>query len=220
MKSSTHNQLERKVMKHTTGFLLTAVLAFTLLMTGCGKKEEEQKLPPEHPPISGSQQGLPPSHPPIASGSSSAVAGISWDVPSGWQEQGPRQMRVATYTIPAASAGAESGECAVFYFGSDQGGNVEMNIERWASQFEGAPKPERSSKKVNGMNVSVVKIAGTFLAPGGPMMQSQGKKDGFRLLGAIVDAPEGSVFFKFTGPGAAVSKAEKDFNGMIESIKR
>ncbi|MDH3251935.1 MAG: hypothetical protein OEM41_04035 [Ignavibacteria bacterium] len=209
-------------MKQTTGSLLAIGLTVALLMTGCGKKEEEQKLPPEHPPVSGNQgqPALPPSHPPIGSGSSSASAGISWVVPSAWQEQGPRQMRVATYTVPAASADAEAGECAVFYFGSDQGGNVEMNIERWASQFEGSPKPERSTKKVNGMGVAIVKIAGTFLAPGGPMMQSQGKKEDFRLLGAIVDAPEGSVFFKFTGPTAVVSRAEKDFTSMIESIKK
>jgi hypothetical protein len=206
-------------MKQLTGSLLAIVITVALLAGGCGKKEEEQKLPPDHPPVSGNQQGLPPSHPSITSGGS-AVAGISWSVPSGWQEQGPRQMRVATYTIPAASADAEPGECAVFYFGSDQGGNVEMNIERWASQFEGSPKPERSTKKVNGMNVSMVKIGGIFLAPGGPMMQSQGKKEDYRLLGAIVDAPEGSVFFKFTGPNAVVAKADKDFNSMIDSIKK
>ncbi len=205
-------------MNTTTGLLSTVLLTAALVLSGCGKKAEEQKLPPDHPPMTGNQQNLPPSHPPITSGGSS-VAGISWTVPSGWQAQAPRQMRVATYSIPAANPDAETGECAVFYFGSDQGGNVDMNIERWASQFEGSPKPERSTKNVNGLDVSMVKIGGTFLAPGGPMMQSQGKKEGYRLLGAIVAAPEGSVFFKFTGPSAVVSKAEKDFNGMIDSIK-
>jgi hypothetical protein len=206
-------------MNTTTGFLFTVLLTAALVLSGCDKKTEEQKLPPDHPPMSGNQQNLPPSHPPITSGGNS-VAGITWTVPSAWQAQAPRQMRVATYSIASASSDAEAGECAVFYFGSDQGGNVDMNIARWAAQFEGSPKTERSSKKVNGLDVSMVKIGGTFLAPGGPMMQSQGKKEGYRLLGAIVAAPEGSVFFKFTGPGAVVSKAEKDFNGMIDSIRK
>ena len=73
----------------------------------------------------------------IAKGAGAAtVAGISWSIPSGWSEQPPRQMRVATYAVPAASGDAEGGECAVFYFGNDQGGSVEANIDRWVAQFD------------------------------------------------------------------------------------
>jgi hypothetical protein len=75
----------------------------------------------------------------LAKGSGAAsVAGINWSLPAGWSEQPPRQMRVATYAVPAASGDAEGGECAVFYFGNDQGGGVEANIDRWITQFEEA----------------------------------------------------------------------------------
>jgi hypothetical protein len=50
------------------------------------------------------------------------------------------------------------------------------------------------------------------------MMQSQGKKEKFRLLGAIVEAPQGSVFFKFTGPANTVAAAEEEFDELIESL--
>jgi hypothetical protein len=127
-------------------------------------------------------------------------------------------MRVATYSIPAAEGDAEGGECAVFYFGSDQGGDVAANIQRWVTQFENPSGPDQSASEIQGMKVTSVKIAGTYLAPSGPMMQSAGKKENYKLLGAIVEAPEGSVFFKFTGPAKTVDAASDKFNKMIQSI--
>ena len=129
-------------------------------------------------------------------------------------------MRVATYTVPASSGEADAGECAVFYFGRTEGGDVDANINRWVSQFENPSKPERSTKAVDGMNITLVSISGTYLAPGGPSMQSQGKKDNYRLLGAIVEAPDGLVFFKFTGPAKTIANAAVDFNTLIDSIKK
>ena len=37
-------------------------------------------------------------------------------------------------------------------------------------------------------DVTVAEVEGTYLNPGGGMMASQGKKPGYRLLGAIVEA--------------------------------
>jgi hypothetical protein len=51
-------------------------------------------------------------------------------------------------------------------------------------------------------------------------MQSQGKKPGYRLLGAIVQAPEGPVFFKLTGPAATISTAESGFEALVSSLRR
>ena len=52
------------------------------------------------------------------------------------------------------------------------------------------------------------------------MMQSQGKKAGWRLLGAIVEAPDGLVFFKCTGPAATMAKSEKDFQALVKSLSK
>ncbi len=167
------------------------------------------------------QGGLPQGHPDISAMTApNSAAGVKWTMPSGWSEGTQKQMRVATYNIPAAGGDAEGGECAVFYFGSGQGGDVEGNIQRWVGQFVDAGKPERSSKEVNGMKVDLVKVAGTYTAPSGPMMQSSGNKENYRLLGAIVAAPEGSVFFKFTGPAKTVGAAEKDFDALIWSLTK
>ena len=50
------------------------------------------------------------------------------------------------------------------------------------------------------------------------MMQSQGKRPGLRLLGAIVESPEGLVFFKLTGPAATVGAAQADFEALVASF--
>jgi len=146
-----------------------------------------------------------------------AAGGYAWVVPGRWAEGAARSMRVATYTVPAA-AGAEAGECAVFFFGGGDGGGVDANVERWSRQFEGSPKPERSEKKVRGMSLTVVKIAGTYLAPGGPMMQSQGKRPGYLLQGAIAQTSQGNLFFKLTGPAPTVTQAQADWQALLSSL--
>jgi hypothetical protein len=145
-------------------------------------------------------------------------AGIEWTIPTGWTEQPARAMRVATYTVPGK--GTDAGECGVFYFGKGQGGTAQENIKRWGSQFEGAPEPKTSVQTVAGMTVHWVKANGTYLAPAGPAMQSQGKKPNYRLIGAIIEAPEGLVFFKCTGPAATITGNEPAFDGMVKSIRK
>ena len=148
----------------------------------------------------------------------SAAGGVTWSVPARWSEQPGGSMRVATYSVPAAKA-AEAGECAVFFFGAGQGGGVDANVERWSKQFEGSPKAERSARKVNNLSIALAQIAGVYLAPGGAMMQSQGKRPGYRLIGAIVEAPQGDLFFKLTGPAATVAAAQADFDTLLASLK-
>jgi hypothetical protein len=149
----------------------------------------------------------------------SAAGGIRWTVPAGWTAGKTNPMRVATYAVPAAK-GAEAGECTVFFFGSGQGGGVDENVERWARQFEGSPPARRSRKTVSGMSVTLAEVEGTYLNPGGGLMTSQGRKPGYRLLGAIAEAPRGRVFFKMTGPAATVAAARAAFDGLVASIVR
>ena len=101
-----------------------------------------------------------------------SVAGVKWTAPASWKPQAERPMRVATYEIPAA-AGSQPGECGVFYFGQGQGGGVEENFTRWEKQFEGAFPAKKGEKTVHGMRVHTIDVSGTYLATGGPMMQSQ-----------------------------------------------
>jgi len=160
-----------------------------------------------------------PSPLPAAPASPASAGGIRWTLPARWTARAGSAMRVATYAVPAAK-GVEAGECAVFFFLPGQGGGIDDNVARWAKQFEGTPKADRTLTTVAGLRVTRVAVAGTYLAPGGPMMQSTGKRAGYRLLGAIVEASEGNVFFKLTGPAATIGAAQAGFDALVASIRK
>jgi hypothetical protein len=54
---------------------------------------------------------------------------------------------------------------------------------------------------------------------GGPMVASPKPVPGYRLLGAIVEAPGGTLFFKLTGPAKTIAAHEKNFNQLLLSIQ-
>ena len=207
-------------------------------LTGCSspKKEGAGQTPPPSDiasahgnaapgggmPPKGVAGGMPPggvAEPP-ASGSPTSASGLTWTLPAGWTIEAPRSMRVATYAIPATQGDAEGAECAVYYFGAGQGGGVDANLERWIGQFQPATKSKRWAKKVNGTQVSLADVSGTYTAHGGSMSQSQGDKPGWRLLGAIAESPQGAVFFKLAGPAKTVAAASKSFDALVGSLKK
>jgi hypothetical protein len=123
-------------------------------------------------------------------------------------------MRLATYQVQ------ESAECAVYYFGQGQGGSVQANIDRWIGQFQGsksAPKVEK--RTISGLLVTTVDVSGAYNGMGGPRAPEGPPKPDYRLLGAIVEGAQGSVFFKFTGPAKTVADNQAAFDKMLASLK-
>jgi hypothetical protein len=154
------------------------------------------------------------------------VAGIRFAPPVSWKQDAPRPMRVATYQVPAAKGDAEGGECGVFYFGGSQGGSVDANLARWLGQFTGAnghPVTEFARKEkrdVHGIGVTTVDLSGTFLFSPTPMSPDKTPKPGYRMLGAIIEAPEGNVFVKLTGPAATIGENAAAFEAMLQSVAK
>jgi hypothetical protein len=155
-----------------------------------------------------------------ATGFADSVAGLKWTAPAAWKNEGSRPMRAATYRVPAVQGDSEGGECVAFFFGAGQGGSVDANIQRWIGQFQNAGKPVQKKTTMNGLPVTSVDITGTYTGMGGPMAASKTAKPGYRLLGAIVEGPGGSVFFKFTGPAKTVAANQKAFDQMIASVRK
>jgi len=160
----------------------------------------------------------------VAALSAGSAGGLSWEAPEAWTSQA-KPMRAANYTVPGAD-GAEPGECAVYYFGAGQGGGVEANMERWIGQFrapDGGPADalaERSGKTVNGVEVELLELTGTYLFKPFPMARQATEKPGYMMLAAIAEGADAPVFFKLTGPEETVEAARADFDAMIESISR
>ena len=144
------------------------------------------------------------------------VAGLSWTAPVGWTSKGATQMRAATYVL------GDNAECVVYFFGTGQGGSVQANLDRWKGQFTNAEGKASAAKianrKVHGLAVTTIDVAGNYSGMGGPLVQTQTVAAGFRLLGAIVEGPGGNVFLKFAGPASVVAQNEAKFRQMVESF--
>jgi len=206
---------------------LINVLTFALLasLSACkqgGNGPAAEKTAPQQAPVlpsapgSAAESGVAPSQ----------AAGIAWTVPGGWESGAERQMRVATYRIHAIAGDTEDAECAVYFFGAGQGGTVEANLERWAHQFTSpdgqspAQPAKMETRVIAGLKVSTLAVSGTYLGAGGMSGQPEVKKPNFRMRAAIVEAPQGLVFFKLTGPLNTVAAAEGDFNSLLNSVHR
>jgi hypothetical protein len=148
------------------------------------------------------------------------AGGLSWTTPSTWKRAGPKPMRVATYTVPPTAGDKEGGECAVNYFGQGQGGGIQANVDRWIGQFQQPTAKHSGKKTIHGLNVTTVDVIGTYMGMGGPMAATHTPKNGYRLLGAIVEGPEGTVFFKFTGPLKTVVANQATFDKMLDTLKK
>lgn len=146
------------------------------------------------------------------------VAGLTWTAPAGWTSKGSTQMRAATYVL------AENAECVVYFFGAGQGGSVQANLDRWKGQFttsDGKPVPAKIAKAaVHGMPVTSIDITGEYSGMGGPTAQTKTVANGFRLLGAIVEGPNGNVFLKFTGQADLVTRNEAKFKQLLDSFMK
>jgi hypothetical protein len=174
-------------------------------------------MPPQMPPA-GSAGGMPPQGGMPEAPTTSP--GVKWDVPRHWTDAGAGTLRLATYSIPG-TGGAEGAQCAVYYFGPGQGGTVDANLERWSNEFKNPSAAEKSSGEAHGMKVWRINSSGIYLAHSGMMgTGTPEEKADWSLLGAIVDGPNGFLFFKLTGPSATVKGARGDFDAMIKSAKK
>jgi hypothetical protein len=149
------------------------------------------------------------------------AAGIHWTAPESWKAQAARPMRAATYAVPAAPGDKEDGECGIYYFGQGKGGSVDDNMKRWMGQFEPAQQDVRPHQRtINGLNVTSIDLSGTYTGAGGPMAATKTIKPGQRLLGAIVEAPQGLIFIKFTAPAKTASANQVNFENLLKSLAR
>lgn len=157
------------------------------------------------------------------SGTPVNVAGITFRSPKDWKELGPSGMRAATYIFGPIGSDKDSAMVVAFFFGPQQGGSVEQNMMRWVGQMQSsgdATSPVYDTLTVNSLPVYTVEVNGTY-APS-PMGQPAGTdispREGYHLAAVIVQSPEGSVFFRLTGPEATAREMSKGLVAMIRGI--
>ncbi len=162
------------------------------------------------------------------SGQPVTLAGITFTPPGDWTDTGPSGMRKASYYFGPAEGDTDSGTVTVFYFGPTGGGSIDANIDRWVSQMVQADgsDPKASAERYNmetaGMPVHVVTADGAYTGSmgGGGMGGATDASEGYHLIGAVVEGPEGNVFFKLTGPKRTAEAMGDEFLAMIKAIEK
>jgi hypothetical protein len=158
-------------------------------------------------------------------GAAVLAAGLTFTTPDGWrQAPGGSPMRVAEFTLPRADGDAEDAQLVVYYFGG-QGGSVDANIQRWVGQMQqpdGKPSSavaKKQTRTVNGLAVTLVDVAGTYVAGMAPGAAAQHDQQHFRLRAGVVETPKGPYFIKLTGPEKTVARWDRAYDQFINSIK-
>jgi hypothetical protein len=152
-----------------------------------------------------------------------STAGVRWTAPAGWKNEGSQPMRAVTYAIAPASGDTAGAECGVYFFGAGQGGSPEANVERWKGQFhgpDGRPAAAQVAKRmVRGLRITTIDTSGEYSGLAGPTTP-QAPVAGYRLLGAIIEAPAGNVFVKFTGPAKTIAANRQKFEQLLASFQQ
>jgi hypothetical protein len=158
------------------------------------------------------------------SGGASASGDLKLQAPDGWiSEQPSSSMRVAQYKLPGDAGDAS---LVVYYFGPGQGGSVDANLERWIGQMQ---QPDGSSSRakaktetttVNGMNLTLLDVRGTFSA--GDMTGGGGSGQAMpnaRMRAAVIETPKGAYYIKLVGPEKTVERWDAGYMAFVKSAQ-
>ncbi|MGF1466657.1 MAG: hypothetical protein ACFCGT_11025, partial [Sandaracinaceae bacterium] len=170
-------------------------------------------LPADHPPMPGAQRpagATPSSFDPERP----AVAGVIFTASSPLVYRAPESaMRAAEYVVE----GSDQAVLGVFFFPGG-GGGVEANVARWVGQFAPA-EPTVTEATVHNLPVTQIDVSGSYQGMAIPGRPVAGPQADHRMLAAIVEGPQGPVFFKLVGPADDVSRAEDAFEALVASFR-
>src|SRR5258708_14212453 len=209
-------------MKPSPTLLFVLLFPFT---ASCSSKPEAQAAAPASSTASSAaptpRPPAPPADAPVAA--TAATGTLAFTAQPGWVvEKTTSAMRKAQYKLPHAEKDTEDAALVVYFF-SGQGGDVQANLDRWCGQFEqpdgraSTDVLKNSSRTVNGMNVHEAELSGTYVAETAPGSGEHVRKEGWRMLAAILEAKEGPYYAKLVGPAATVAKWEASFKSFVDA---
>jgi hypothetical protein len=156
----------------------------------------------------------------------SASGDVRFQAPAAWTaEQATSSMRVAQYRLPRAEGDTEDASLIVYYFGQGQGGSAQANLDRWIGQMQqpggGSSKDKARTEKmtVNGLEVMLLDVSGTYTAEMTPGSGNQQNKPDSRMRAAVIETPKGAYFVKLVGPEKTVARWDADFLSFIKSFE-
>jgi hypothetical protein len=152
------------------------------------------------------------------------AADLRFTIPDGWQKVATTSsMRVADFSLPRADGDTEDAELVLYFFGGG-GGSVDANIERWVGQMQqpdgraSTTVAKKEARTVNGLDVTLLDVSGTYTAEMAPGASERHNKTGFRLRAAVITTPGGPYYIKLTGPQKTITKWDQAFDAFVRSL--
>jgi hypothetical protein len=150
-----------------------------------------------------------------------SFAGMVATKPATWIEHPPvqRGMEQTRFAVPGRND-SSAAEIVVFYFGPNQGGPLQANIDRWKGQFrpneDGSPVDADVSEMTSDgdLAITLVEIFGDYMRMGAAFYSPKQ-----HFITAIVEGPIGQVFIRFVGDEATVTPNREAFLEMITSLR-
>lgn len=136
---------------------------------------------------------------------------LKWDLPAGWEEQPPSEMRLASFSV---KAGNKSADIGVFPLPGLAGGDL-GNVNRWRAQVGLEPVKEDALEQL----AQAIQIAGQP----GRLFDMAGENpssgDATRILAGMVRIDQVAWFFKMTGDDQLVASQKQNFTAFLNSLK-
>ncbi|MEA3296313.1 MAG: hypothetical protein U9R56_00430 [candidate division Zixibacteria bacterium] len=135
------------------------------------------------------------------------IAGATYMPASQWNDLGAHGTSLARYTFGPLEGDKKPATMAIYYSGKDVRGNWKKDFERWIRwiSFPDGRDPKSAAlthdREVDGMTAHVLSIFGNCNVPAERSVSGQvvqGNK--YRLVGIVLEAPEGDVVFELNGP--------------------
>ena len=151
--------------------------------------------------------------------------GLTFTAPAAWHSRpAASTMRVAEFVVPKAAGDPEDAELVVYFFGVTVG-SVNSNVDRWIGQMQqpdgsaSKDKARRDAQTINGLKVTTVDLAGTYVAEVRPGATEHYNKPTFRLRAAVIETPKGAYYIKMTGPAKTMAAADADFKKVLATLR-
>jgi hypothetical protein len=140
--------------------------------------------------------------------------GYAWDLPAGWKQLPASQFRQGNFLV----AGDRNVECYVSVLPGSAGG-IMANLDRWRSQMGlGAFTQEElhglGTLEVLGRAAVRVELDGAYTRRG-----ESRARDGYRLLGVILEHGGRTVTVKMVGPADVVDAERERFLALCRSLR-
>lgn len=138
-------------------------------------------------------------------------------VPASWEKQTPKNnFRMVQFKV--AKVEGDDADAEFYVSKLAGGGTVEDNIKRWVGQFADGKASETKKAERPKLTIYTTEITGTFIEKKFPMDTKGTARPGWKMLGAIAETPDGTLYIRLTGPGKTVDAAKAGFDLLIGKL--